>query len=137
MHYYHIIASRVKRTASTHDYPAENARLLLASYHAISLGTAPNRLFPVQSKTKNHGIASTLSTFEPLAPRRQHPGSRATINIVHCRNPIVSFFTLNHAHCHHTARARWSGNHMQPLKLLNNAKSRTVSMRLRSPFYLG
>ena len=47
----------------------KNARLLLASYRAIPLGTTPNRSFPVRSKTKNHGVTSTLRKFEPSEPR--------------------------------------------------------------------
>ena len=46
------VATRVERTVSEREYPAENARLSLASYRAIPLGTAPNRSFPVRSKTK-------------------------------------------------------------------------------------
>ena len=46
------IGSRVERTASEREYLAEDARLSLASYHAIPLGTAPNCSFPVRLKTK-------------------------------------------------------------------------------------
>ena len=84
----------MERTTSEREYPAENAWLSLASYHAILLGTAPNRSFPVQSKTKkNHLVASTLRTFEPSEPRLQHPRLRSTTNFVYRRNAIVPFFS--------------------------------------------
>ena len=31
--------------------------------------------FRFDQKLKNHGLVSTLRTFEPSAPRLQHPGS--------------------------------------------------------------
>ena len=81
----------IERAAKTCEYPAGNARLLLVSYCVIPLSTASNRSFPVRSKTKNHGVASTLRVFEPSAPRLQLPGSRSATNLVHRQNTIVSF----------------------------------------------
>ena len=88
-------------------------------------------------KLKNHQVTSTLHAFEPSAPRLQHPGSRSATNLVHCQNAIVSFFALDHAHCHHAARVRLSGNHIQPPKPLNNTKFCTVSTSLCGPFHPG
>ena len=59
--------------------------------------------FRFDQKLKNHGVASTLRTFEPLEPSLQHPRLRSTISFVYCRNAIVHFFTLDHTHCHQAA----------------------------------
>ena len=124
-HAHKSLHTRVERTTNTHKYPAENARLLLVSYCVILLIIAPNNSFPVQSKTKKnyYGVASTLSMFKSSARRLQCPGSRSATNLVHHRNNIVSFFTLNHTHCHLPAPAQLSNNHVQPPKLLNKANT--------------
>ena len=90
--------------------------------------------FRFDRKLNNHGVTSTLRAFEPLAPRLQCPRSRYATNLVHRWNAIVFFFILNHAHCHHTARARLSSNHIQPL---NNTKFHTATTSLRGPFQPG
>jgi hypothetical protein len=104
--------------------PAENARLSLVSYRAVTPQTVHFRL---DRKLKDHGVASTLRTFEPSAPRLQCPGSRSATNLVNCRNAIVFFLALDHTHCHPAARARLSGTCILPPKSLNNAKYRTAS----------
>ena len=58
----------------------------------------------------------TLSNILLIVHRPQSPGS-----IVYGRNIIVSFFALDHTHCHPSARAQLSGNRVQPLKPLNKA----------------
>ena len=122
----------VERTVSMCKYPTENVQLSLTSYHLIPLGTAPNHSFPVRLKIKRHGTASVLCAFEPSAPRLQQPRSKLATNLVD-RQSHHLFFALDHTHCHHTAQAQLSSNHMQPL---NNAKFRTATTSLRSPFHL-
>ena len=64
--------------------------------------------FRFDRKLKNHGVASTLRTFEPSEPRLQHARSRSTIIFVYRRNAIVPFFTLNHTHFHQAAGCDWA-----------------------------
>ena len=86
-------ATQVERNESEHEYPAENARLLLTSHHAIPLGTALNRSFPVWSKTiKSWSCFNSAHAFKSSEPRLQHPRSRSTTNFVYHRNAIVPFF---------------------------------------------
>ena len=81
-------------------------------------------------KLKNHGVTSTLRTFEPSEPRPQHPRLRSTTNFVYHRNTIVPFFTLDYQ--------TWlSVNRTRPPKPLSNVKSCTAITSLRSPFHLG
>ena len=108
------------------------------------LYTMRYRLVPPQTahfrfdrKLKSHGFASTLHAFEPSAPRLQRPGSSLATNLIHCWNAIVSFFALDHAHCHPPAWARLSGNCNQLLKPLNNATFHTATTSLHGPFHLG
>jgi hypothetical protein len=83
---------------------AENARLLLTSYHAIvsnnytiPCGNAPNRSFRLDQKLKYHGVTSTLRTFESLVPRLQCPGSIPATKLVNHQNTIV-FFSRTRSH---------------------------------------
>jgi hypothetical protein len=94
--------------------PAENARLSLASYRAVTPQTVN---FRFDRELKDHGVASTLCTFKPLAPRLQYPRSRSATNLVNCRNTIV-FFSRSITH-HPASRARLSGNRILPPKPLN------------------
>ena len=103
------------------------------SYHAIPPQTVH---FRFNRKLKNHGVTSTLHVFEPSEPRLQHPRSRSNTNFIYHRNTIVPFFTLDHT-LSPGCRAWLSIDCTQPLKPLNNAKFRTVTRSLRSPFHPG
>ena len=81
--------------------------IIIVAYRTIPLGTAPNRLFLVRSKTKSHGVASTVGMFEPSEPRLWHPRLRSTTNFVYRRNAIVPFFTIDHTHCRQAAGRDW------------------------------
>ena len=129
-----IKAAWVERTASECEYPAENAWLSLASYRTVLLSTAPNHSFPVQLKTKSHGVTSTLHVFEPSEHRLQHPRLRSTTNFVYSLSHF--FHTRSHS-LSPGCRAQLSMNCTQPLKPLNNTKFRTATTSLHCPFHPG
>ena len=128
----------MERTASEHVYLAENARLLLVSYCAIPLSTAPNHSFPVPSKTKK--IMELLQLCMRLNLRNLgcivlDRGPLQTLWTVEMPSP--HFFTLDHTHCHQAARERLSSSRTQSPKPLNNTKFCTATMSLRGPFHPG
>ena len=93
----------MERTASERKYLVMNARLLLASYRAIPLGTTPNHSFPVRSKTKNHGVTSTLCKFEPSEPRLDLLDRGPLQTSFTVETPLSHFLMLDHTHCHRAA----------------------------------
>ena len=122
-----MIASRGRRMISY-------CSRVTARYHAI----LPQIIcFWFDQKLKNHEVTLTLHTFEPSAARLQCPWLRSTTNLVHCQSAIVSFFALNRTHCHLPTWTWLSGNHMQPMKLLNESKYHTATTSLHGPFLPG
>ena len=129
--------AQVERIVSTHKYPAENAWLSLTSYRVIPLGTTPNCLFLVRSKTKIVELLQLCahSNLRNLGCNTLDQVQLQTQCIVEM--PSSLFFILDHAHCHQPTLARLSNNHMQLPKTLNNANIRTVTMSLCGPFHPG
>ena len=130
-------ATWAKRTTSEREYLVENARLSLASYRAIWLGTTPNCSFPVRLKIKKlwSHFNSVCSNFWNLGCSILDQGLLQTLFTV--KMTLSHFF---HARSHSFSRGCWvqlSVNHTQPAKPLNNAKYRTATMSLRSPFHPG
>ena len=96
-------------------------------YHAVT---------PHFRLDRNHGVTSTLHTFNSSVPRLQCPRSRCITNLVSRWIAIVFFLSLDHTHYHPPAWVQLSGNDIYLPKLLNNTKYHTAT-RLHSPFHLG
>ena len=111
-----LVIFQVERIASMCEYSANNTWLYVVialEFTMQNCTVMPQTVYFSFDQNNDHGVASTLHSFKPLAPRLQCPTCRLKICYKH----------------------RLNGNHVQLLKPLNNAQYCTKSTRLRGHFH--